>query len=203
MATETGTDVAVGGETVLDWAIGEKVELATASSVRLAEVIEHGRAVQTSLKDVEQAVSDELVSRLDKDVSWTYRVDGLKISAPSPEKGTEDFPLDALENCLMALIENGVISAEGAAGAIKRQLVLTVNVPLGVDLESILKMVERSETTFDFEDHPLPVVKAEKNVSKIAGGITKLRKIPAAAEALKGAAEKVEPPPRKVKIERE
>lgn len=198
---KTGKEVASKGATVIDWATGEHIELAPATTDRLGEVIENASAVRAGLAEVERDVSNELIARLDRDASWTWRgAGGLKISAPSPDKGTEDFPLDALEACLLKLIEDETISPDGASKAMKRQITLTVDVPLGTALKPLVEMFK--DWKIEIDEAEMPVVKVDESVSKVAAGIAKLRKIPAAKVALAAAAGTKDPPPRKVKVER-
>lgn len=197
----TGKEVTVPGPSVIDWATGEEIVLADATTDRLGEVIENCRKLRASLMEAEIFVSNELVDRLDRNASWTYRGEGgLKISAPSPEKGSEDFPIDALESALRDLLERKVVSHEGAAKAMKRQITLTVDVPL----EAPLKPLEDKFADWSIElgGLHLPVVNVSGTAVKVAAGVKALRKIPAAAETLDRAAVKTEPPLRKAKVER-
>lgn len=200
-----GTELELVSEEVLDRRAGEILDVASASTQRLAEVITNTTDLRRELDDVEEIVASELIDRLDRDANWTWHGDGLTVVTASPGRGTEDFPVDALEEALGELVFKGVISEEAASKAIKRQIVLTLDVPLGAHLGELTAKSREWTINAGGVETPieLPVVKAASKVEKIANGIKAIRKNPAAAKVMDKAAVPVNPPARKVKVTRE
>lgn len=197
---KTGKEVAMPGREVIDWKSGEIVDVSDASTLRLAQLIDDLAEAREGLSDVERVVNVELINRLDLDASWTWHDGGYTVSAPSNSAGTEEFPIDALEAALEKLVDKKIVSIKGASKAIKRQVTLTIDVPLGTPIPPLVEMFKGE--TVSVEDKQMPIVKVDSRVAKVAAGITALRKIPAAAKILKTASKTVDPPPRKVKVER-
>lgn len=193
-----GAELEKPAREIVDRGVGEIVNLDDADNQRLAEVITHTIDLRRELGEVEQLVSDELISRLDLDANWTWRGDGVTVTAASPERGSEDFPVDALETALQELIDKGVISREAAEKAVKRRITLQLDVPLGASMRELLEKFK--EWTISFDDIEMPVVKADGTAEKVAGGIKALRKNPKAKPRLDKAAVKVTPPVRRVKV---
>jgi hypothetical protein len=97
----------------------ENVE--TAENEQLAGFIDEVNShVRSLLNEAVNAVSDELVKRLDKRGKWTLEVDGLKVTAPSPDAGTTGYDIDALRSALGKLLDAEVIDVDGAYSAIER-----------------------------------------------------------------------------------
>lgn len=81
----------------------------TTDTVRVMDEIQH---VQSLLNEAKGMLSDELVSRLDKRGKWTLEVEGLKVTAPSPDAGTVSYDPVKLHFALRDLHLTGVIDSE-------------------------------------------------------------------------------------------
>lgn len=89
----------------------------TTDTVRVMDEIQH---VQSLLNEAKSMLSDELVSRLDKRGKWTLEVEGLKVTAPSPDAGTVSYDPDKLDLALGELWHDDVIDEPAIHAAIER-----------------------------------------------------------------------------------
>jgi hypothetical protein len=191
---------------VIDLKTGEVVDLVSAPTERVAELATNMADVRAQIGEVEQAISMELVTRLDRSATWTLRVGDptraqWEITAPSPAAGTEAYPPDALVAALDDLLAGGVITVQAASKACKRQVVLTVDVSWGADPDELAGTL-KAATGVDIAGVPVDVVKAEPSTRPVATGIAALRKIPGTAALLDEAKVTQPPPPRRAKVVR-
>jgi hypothetical protein len=189
---------AVAKHTVVNPSTGEIINLHDASTERLAQAVADLRELRTALAEFEGTISDAMVARLDADARWTQRFGPYEISAPSPTAGSETYPPDMLETQLGLLIANRTITPEAASGACKRQLVLTLEVPWGVDIHALAGNAKG--VRFHIAGSDVHVSKAEAVLKAVAAGIAALRKVPGTRNALDAARVEGAPPARRVKI---
>lgn len=192
---------------VINRLTGEIVEdIRSADSETLARFVVDARTAVEEVGVACDLVSQELIGRLDKGLSWTERVGApqakvqYKISAPTPQAGTIIYPEMRLERELRALVERDVITEAGAARALKRKLKVEFVVPLAADLETLAARA-RESLTVELDGHTLRVEKAEATQSTVDAGIRALAKLEGTAAALARAREKRGTPTRKVKVE--
>ena len=191
---------------VVDLKTGELVDIANASTERVAELATNMVDVRAQITEVEQAISTELVARLDQQAVWTILVGDpttaqWEITAPSPAAGTETYPADRLIPELEDLIAQGVITTDAASRACKRHLILTVTVPWSAAPEDLARKLSDA-AGIAIAGVPVEVVKAEPYVKPVAQGIAALRKVPGASEALDGAKVTQAPGARRAKVTR-
>lgn len=79
------------------------------------------------LYDAKRALGGELIDRMDKQGEWTVSAPGVKIVAPSPSAGTEDWDAELLDEILDALIEEGVLDRDAKLRAVTQRSVLHVD----------------------------------------------------------------------------
>jgi hypothetical protein len=175
------TDIATTSRDVVDWKTGEVVNLDDATTEQLAELVTNLQDVRRALAETEQAVSAELVDRLDRDACWTLRVgdpkDGRQweIKAASPTAGSSVYPPDMLETELRALVARGTITADAAAKALRRQVTLTLDIPLDLPLKETAEGL--GQITISLGENELPIAKSDHSASAVAAGINALRKV--------------------------
>jgi hypothetical protein len=191
---------------VIDLKTGEVVDLVSAPTERVAELATNMADVRARIGEVEQAISMELVTRLDRSATWTLRVGDptraqWEITAPSPAAGTEAYPPDALVGALDDLLAGGVITLQAASKACKRQLVITLDVPWGNDPAELADML-RSAANVEIAGVRVDVVKADPSTRPVAAGIAALRKIPGTTALLDEAKVTQPPPARRAKVVR-
>lgn len=193
------SDLTVSATEVTDWKTGEIISLPDAATDRLAELSTNLDDVQQALNDARAVVSDELVARLDRDAQWTARVGDptdrqWEIKAPSPTAGATIYPPDVLEQELRALVDRGVVTPAAAGKALRRQITLTLDIPLELPLKDTAAAL--ANITIRTADTELPIVKADHSMSVVAAGVNALRKVPGTNAAL-DRAKHVEPPGRR------
>lgn len=154
-----------------------------------------------------QAVAgEEMIRRMDQRASWTLHEEGYTIKAPSPEAGTTAYDVDMLHDALMELQRDGVIDAEGAAGALEESMT-TAPVPYDLlrDTLEVLDgdvnppVVERvAAALIDLLDaEPEPTYRPRLS------GIKALMKVPAARERIEACIVKTDPPRRVARVKRD
>lgn len=166
---------------------GELIDLDTAETVELASCMTDLQEVREQLKEIESSVSDALIERMDKAAQWTVRVGDptdkqWEIKASSPTAGTETYPPDLLERELHALVARDTITETAAGKALKRQAVVTLDVPLGLDLKETTDGLR--QLSFDLEGVPLPVAGVDSRQATVMAGINALRKVSGTGAAL-------------------
>jgi hypothetical protein len=80
----------------------------------LADMREH----ESLCREAKKLVTREVVSRMDKQASWTVHAGGLKLSTSSPAP-TEEFDGPMLHEALQVLVDQGVISVEALDAAVE------------------------------------------------------------------------------------
>ena len=182
------SDIATTSRELVDWKNGEIVNLDDASTERLAELVTNLQEVWQALGETEQAVSAELVARCDKSATWTLRVgdpkDGRQweIKTASPKAGTTVYPPDMLEAELRALVARGTITVDAAAKALRRQVTLTLDIPLRLPLKATAEGL--GQITISVGEDALPIAKSDYSMAAVAAGIAALRKVPGATAGL-------------------
>jgi hypothetical protein len=182
METETSQDLMV-----LDRATGEMLDPKEAETVRLAQFVTNLGQLRKELAEAERIISDELVSRLDRDACWTAHVaDGenaWEIKAPSPTAGTTVYPEDLLETELETLVQDGLISRDAAAKALHRRIILELGVPWDADPREIARKIKEA-LSIEVADVQVNVERVEARITTVTSGINALRKVPGTSDAL-------------------
>ena len=83
----------------------------------LALLFDQIRELESEAKVCRDAISEELIRRMDRNASWTVRGGGFKVSAPSPAPKTE-YDASALNVALKQLVSEGLISNDAWDAAI-------------------------------------------------------------------------------------
>lgn len=187
--------------TVLDRATGELIDLDDAPSERLAEAVDALAELRAELAEGEEALSDELVARLDRQASWTLRVGDptgerqWEITAPSPVAGTRTYDALDLYAALELLIEDGTIDTEAAAAALRRTVTVTFAVAWEHDLEEFADKARASTKP--------PTLAVDTEQKPVKAGITRVAKLgDHAAATLADASRRVGPAKRRAKVTR-
>ena len=187
---------------VRDRKTGEMLEVATAPTETLAAFILNAKEVHEEIRDAEAIVNEELIARMDRDASWTARVnDGrteYELSTTSPDAGTTAYVPEDLERELRPLVERGTVSADAAGAALKRQVVMTLDIPLNLPLAETAAGLAAIEVALG--DNKLPVVSADPRTSSNMRGVNALRKVPGTTAALDRAKSHTAPPARRAKV---
>lgn len=181
---------------VVNRATGEILDPKEAETTRLAQFVTDLGRLRKELAEAESIVSDELVSRLDRDACWTAHVaDGenvWEIKAPSPTAGTTVYPEDVLETELESLVQEGLISPDAAAKALHRRIILELRVPWDADPREIAREVKEA-LSIEIAGVQVMVDRSDARITPVASGISALRKVPGTTTALDNA--KREQPP--------
>lgn len=204
---ETGELVPDPGPTVPDLRTGEVIAVRAADIEELAAYMDTASQIHRDIGEAERVVNDELLRRLDADLTWTQTVGTgaagyqFELKANSPSAGTTDYPPDELEQELTGLVKHGIISEAGAEKALRRRLKLTIEVPWKADLGAIVTQLKRA-TSIQIAGFDVTVKECEPERKSIAAGINALRKIAGAVQALDRAQRTKDAPARKVKVTR-
>ena len=86
--------------------------------------------LDTERKQLVRSVSDELLTRMDRDAGWTMHFPGLDISGDTPNR--REYKADRVLKVLEDLVADGTITKEAAQKAIERKVSYTVK-KRGVD----------------------------------------------------------------------
>ena len=116
--TDTATELVVVPTT------GEQLAL-SAPADELAAVIDFLREKKREIDTVIRLVGDELLSRQDRDASWTTKTERFEIVGQSPAPEIE-YDLDALDATLKSLLSEEEISAEAYDNAMEWRYVAKV-----------------------------------------------------------------------------
>jgi hypothetical protein len=200
--TETTTDLTV--IEVPDRDTGELVNVRTAPIERLAQMSTRAAELRSELAAIEATISDELVARLDRDLSWTARTPivgdvQFEITAPTPAQGTTAYDDTIMERELAQLVEAGTISQEAAADVLRRHVTLTLRVPFGFEFAQIVNPLKDGDSV-NVAGVECGVVDVGTSRQVMASGVTKIAKFPPAAGAVDAARITTTPPKRKAKI---
>lgn len=178
-------------------------DLQAAETVELAQFADNTRQLQSVAAEARGVVSDELVRRLDRAGSWTWREGGWEVKSASPEAGTTRYHTGLLRDALAQLVADGVISPEGARSAVDID-VATVAVPYELLrrvrglLDSMLGGGANTMAEIDelLADEPAP------SYYQRPAGIRNLSRIPAARVAIEACRLPATPPPRAARVRR-
>jgi hypothetical protein len=123
---------------------GEAVDLSGPDD-ELARAFDDLRQLEAKAKEVRALIADELRRRMDRRACWTTHTPGFKVTAPSPAPKTE-YDADALGGALVVLMKEGLIDAEAAAEAIKREVTYK---PVVRQLNQLRKLGGRVQEVID------------------------------------------------------
>ena len=139
-------------------------------------------------------VSDENVRRLDLAASWTYHVGPYTIKSSSPAAGSVAYDLDDLRVALADLVTRGLISADGANGAVET-IQPTAAVPYA--------LLRALRAGLDCELDPPNYDRLVRLLDDLLAGVTRLLKLGGeVAEAITACQVAVQPARRKAKVTR-
>lgn len=208
-APEETADVVPVVTVVPDHVTGEVLDLRDADDSRIADFIGDGDDLIKLVKVHQDHARAELRRRMDLDLSWTRRIGDptgpfqWEAKCPSPDADTEYWLPDELEEVIVDLVERGVVGEAAADGAMKRTVTLTVDVPVSslTPLQAVVDGVKQGEGRILLAGRAFRVVKAESEAKAYKPGVTKLRKVPAAREAV-DAIVKVDTPTRRVSLKK-
>lgn len=175
---------------------GEVIELSTATDAELASVRVEAEEFALRLKAADDAIQAEVLARMDRAAEWTRRVSvgdrTYKFSAPSPTAGSTVYDLDALDLTLSELVDSGAIDPDTAAKAMPREVTVTVRVPWGESVGSVVAWAENLARD---------VAEVKTSVKAHLPTLNKLLKVERAADAVRAAGTTAEQKPRRVKFE--
>jgi hypothetical protein len=110
---------------------GEMHYLADAPTALLARVLGLVQAeIDANLEylyDAKRVLGREAIDRMDKQGNWTMQYPGVRIVAPSPTAGTEEWDAEELDRILAELVEEGVLEREAMLRAVQPQVTLKVD----------------------------------------------------------------------------
>lgn len=121
---------------LFDPATGEEVDPHTATTDKLAELRDALRDYDETAKMAKKRIDTVLLSRMDAEAQWTVRVNGFKLTAPSPEPEVQ-YDGEALYEALARLAADGAISWDAVAEAVERK---TVYRPVKAKLSKLRKL---------------------------------------------------------------
>lgn len=190
---------------------GEQLDVANATDEDLATFYAAAEDAKGELDDLLTEANRELVRRLDRAATWTRRVGDpqvrqYEIVAPSPTAGTEVYPELRLEGELLGLYRRKIIDRDGAAGALKRELVMTFEVPIDAErsLEDLAREArETIAVTLGMGEQPrvrIYVTRVDVVRKAVAAGIARLRKVKGTRAALDRALERKPTGERKARV---
>jgi len=111
----------------------------------LARHLYDAKQLQTQLKEYTRAITDELLSRMDKRAFWTIEADNLKLNSDSPDKKT--YNVEQLQTSLKTLVDAGTISEDAYLACFKQgEVTVSVN---GINRlkklgDETLKLIEKA-----------------------------------------------------------
>lgn len=98
-------------------ATGEALDL-NASTGDLARWADNLRELERQAKEVRDAISEELLHRMDRAAKWTLREDGFEIKGASPAP-TIEWDVDQLRGALRELLNDGLIDEDAHDAALQ------------------------------------------------------------------------------------
>jgi hypothetical protein len=127
--------------TIVDPDSGEVVALPDASPQLLAAVLGRAQLARQDtldyLDEVRRALGDEIIERMDAEAEWTVGARGVKVSAPSPTAGTEQWDAELLREILDGLVNAGTITRGAGLRACK---VETRHVAVPAEIKKLSKI---------------------------------------------------------------
>jgi hypothetical protein len=110
---------------------GEMHYLADAPTALLARVLGLVQAeIDRNLEylyEAKRTLGREAIERMDKQGNWTMKYPGVKIVAPSPTAGTEEWDAEELDRILDELVAEGVLEREAKLRAVTPHMSLRVD----------------------------------------------------------------------------
>jgi hypothetical protein len=98
---------------------GECIDLAGPDQ-DLAGALDRIRQLETELRSVKRAVSDELLARMDQAASWTIHAGDLTLTGQSPDRTEYDGA--RLAQTVDTLVAGGHITSEAAHAAVESEV---------------------------------------------------------------------------------
>jgi hypothetical protein len=172
--------------------------LPDADTIKLAEFTENAAELRSIASEATAIVGDELIRRLDARAKWTLRKDGWEIKTQSPEAGTTAYHTGLLRQALQTLVEDDIISTEGASAALER-IEPSVPVPYWL-LREIAKAIAPGEARNRVGE--LLDAEPDPQWRQHAAGIKALLKIPGARDLITDARIPVLAPRRTARVRR-
>jgi hypothetical protein len=111
---------------VVDPMAGEVVDLAVASTDRIADFLVNVRELESQLREQKNLAQREILARMDREAAWTARVGDWVLTAPSPNPRIV-YDAETLEAVLAELVESDLIAPNAASAAVERVVVLKVH----------------------------------------------------------------------------
>lgn len=118
----------------------------------LGKALDEQRAVEAEERTFKRALMDEIISRMDKEGTWTYNPEGaeVKLTAPSPGRTVYVEP-ECLRSDLLQLANKGVISKEAAERAVTTEVVYK---PVAQQLKNLAKLGGKVKEVIDQYTRP-------------------------------------------------
>lgn len=147
---EKGTSLAVV-EKAMHPLTGEVYEIATCDDANLAELLDAFKEARSKMTEVEGAIKQEALRRMDKAARWTIGGGGYKVTGESPN--LVEYDADALLLVLRQLLADELIAREAAAAALGQETKLKVKangvkalLKLGGAVAEAIKSTERPKS---------------------------------------------------------
>lgn len=96
---------------------GEVLSLASPDD-DLARWLSDMREYRSQLTEIERAVKQEFLARMDRQAAWTIHAGGVKVSGTSPAS-VEDWDGAELRTALLALVDEGVVDISAVDAAVE------------------------------------------------------------------------------------
>lgn len=182
------------------------LELHVAEKEDLALFMDNCRHLEAVGKEAREIAGAEVVRRLDRDGSWTWRGGGFELTSASPAAGTTAYDTDDLLAALEQLVADDVISTVAKDKALEPQHG-TVTIDRGT-LELFAAALQRRGGPVTAREAAqrlarlLEAVPATTYKQKPAGINALLKLGGDVAAAVESAKVTVEPPPRKATVKR-
>jgi len=100
---------------------GAELDLSLCSDATLANLRDMIRDAEDEQRQAKRQIDGEVLARMDRNASWTLKVPGFELSAPSPAEKSE-FDAPALHADLMAFVDDGLLSVEAVDAAVEQVL---------------------------------------------------------------------------------
>lgn len=187
-------------------ATGEVIDVARLDDFSLATLMYELDDLKSRSESARGDANAEALERLDRGLSWTKRVgdpDGpvqYEMNAPSPDADTTDYTIDVLVDGLRTLVDENVLSAEGADSVVQRAIKVRLIVPIDLDLKELADKITDAGSLLFGKDVELKVdeVRTESKVS--ANGVARASKVERVLEVVEAARVEKAPAARKVKV---
>lgn len=104
--------------TVTDPVQGEQLDLATAPSERLGQLLLDVREHESKLRELKTLINEELHARFDRQRVWTANIGGLKLTGKSDAMVAE-WNVEDLMEVLDGMVDRGEITTDAVERAIE------------------------------------------------------------------------------------